>query len=126
MQRTEAGFLLEEELENPNELIHEYNQIMKVCLGLEKTCSVTLTKDDMTYLAVILKGSKLQAVDDLPYDRVVLSLLIKNLIKYVSSQLHVDLTKDFSLYQGLLAHMEPSLFRIKQKMGLFNPSKRGN
>jgi mannitol operon transcriptional antiterminator len=33
----------------------------------------------------------------------------------------VDLTKDFSLFQGLLAHMEPSLFRIKQQMGLFNP-----
>ena len=27
------------------------------------------------------------------------------------------------MYQGLLAHMEPALFRLKQKMGLFNPLK---
>ncbi|MBS4179074.1 BglG family transcription antiterminator [Lederbergia citrea] len=123
IQRTEAGFLLEEKINNVNELIHEYHLIIEIGKKLEEICSVALSKEDLYFLAVILKGSKLQAVDGLPYDRVVLSRMIKNLIQYVSSQLHVDLTKDFSLYQGLLAHMEPSLFRIKQKMGLFNPLK---
>ncbi|MEK3889128.1 BglG family transcription antiterminator [Bacillus sp. FSL K6-3431] len=124
MQRTETGFLLEEEIEEETmDLTHEYSQIMKIGMELEKTNSISLSKGDMIYLAIILKGSKLQAVEGLPYDKIVLSQMIKNLIRNVSTQLHVDLTKDFSLYQGLLAHMEPSIFRVKQKIALFNPLK---
>jgi mannitol operon transcriptional antiterminator len=82
---------------------------------------VTFTKEDLLYLAVVFKGSKLQAVDAIPYDRVVLNQLVKDIIRSVSSQLHVDFTNDFSLFQGLLAHLEPSLFRLKQRMGLYNP-----
>ncbi|MDQ7862973.1 PRD domain-containing protein [Peribacillus frigoritolerans] len=82
---------------------------------------VSFTIDDISYLAAILKGSKLHAADAVPYDSVLLGQLIRNLIKDVSAQLQIDLTKDFPLYQGLLAHMEPSLFRIKQEMGLYNP-----
>ena len=115
MQRTEAGFLMEEAIEVRNELTHEYNLIKNICIGLEKLCSVSMDKEDTVYLAVILKGSKLQAMDDLPYDSVVFGQKIKKLIRYVSAQLHVDLSNDFSLYQGLLAHMEPSLLRIKQR-----------
>jgi len=76
---------------------------------------------DKRFLASILKGSKLQEVETVPYESVVLGQIIKNMIQYVSSQLHVDLTRDFSLFHGLLSHLEPSLFRIKQNMGLFNP-----
>ncbi|WCK54811.1 BglG family transcription antiterminator [Aneurinibacillus sp. Ricciae_BoGa-3] len=121
MQRTKAQFLLEEDPGNTNELRDEHGLIMKICKELESTFSITFTGHDISYLSVILKGSKLQAADAVPYDSVVLGQMIKNLIQHVSSQLHIDLTKDFSLFQGLLAHMEPSLFRIKQKMGLFNP-----
>jgi mannitol operon transcriptional antiterminator len=121
MLRTNAQFFLEEDTGYTDELSEEHGLIMKICKDLETTFPVTFTKSDISYLAVMLKGSKLQAADAVPYDSVVLGQMIKNLIQYVSSQLHVDLTKDFSLFQGLLAHMEPSLFRIKQKMGLFNP-----
>ncbi len=121
MQRTEASFLLKEDTSSLNELANEYNLIMGICTKLEAAFPVKFTKDDIIYLAVILKGSKLQAADVVPYDSIVLSKKVKNLIQDVSSQLHVDLTKDFSLYQGLLAHMEPSLYRIKQQNSLFNP-----
>ncbi|WHY86565.1 PRD domain-containing protein [Neobacillus novalis] len=123
MQRTEGSFLLEEDADFLNEQTNEYNLIREICQRIESSFSVEFTKDDVHFLAAILKGSKLQAVDIVPYDSVVLSKRIKNVIEHVSSQLHVDLTKDFSLYQGLLAHMEPALYRIKQEMGLFNPLK---
>ncbi|WP_066371483.1 BglG family transcription antiterminator [Neobacillus fumarioli] len=121
MQRTEEQFLLEERLVYPNEISNEYHLIIKICQELELMYSVSFTKEDMNYLAVILKGSKLKAVDAVPYDSVVLSRMIKNVIQDVSTQLNVDMTKDFSLYQGLLAHMEPALFRLKQQMGMYNP-----
>ncbi|MGG1675601.1 BglG family transcription antiterminator [Neobacillus sp. NRS-1170] len=123
MQRTESLYLLEEELEFELELSTEYNLISRLCNELEVLFSMKFTKDDLIYLAVILKGSKFQAADAVPYDSVVLNKRIKNLIQHVSFQLNIDLTNDFSLYQGLLAHMEPSLFRIKQQMGVFNPLK---
>lgn len=123
MQRTEGSFLLEEDADFLNEQTNEYNLIREICQRIELSFSVEFTKDDVLFLAAILRGSKLQAVDIVPYDSVVLSKRIKNVIEHVSSQIHVDLTKDFSLYQGLLAHMEPSLYRIKQEMGLFNPLK---
>jgi mannitol operon transcriptional antiterminator len=123
MQRTEAHYLLGKVEDYPNEQNNEYSLIMKICAELGTTFSVKFTRDDMSYLAMILKGSKLQAADAVIYDSVLLSQMIKNLIQDVSLQLHIDLTKDFSLYQGLLAHTEPSLYRIKQKMSFFNPLK---
>ncbi|MFC5772847.1 BglG family transcription antiterminator [Ectobacillus antri] len=120
MQRTKKGFLLETVGED-SELTGEYDLIKELCKELEQTCAVTFTQSDIEYLAVILKGSKLQAADFIPYDSVVLGRMIKNVIQFVSLQLHIDFSKDFSLYQGLLAHMEPALFRMKQQLELFNP-----
>lgn len=123
LQRKEDGFLFDAEEEDTSELTNEFNLITNICTELENIYSISLAKEDLLFLAVILKGSKLQEVTDLSYDKVMLSQVIRNLIIDVSSKLHVDLTQDFSLYQGLLAHMEPSLYRLKQKMGLFNPLK---
>ncbi|MEH7118507.1 transcription antiterminator [Neobacillus vireti] len=123
MQRLDASFYLEEGEGSINDLTNEYNLIKEIGAELEKAFSITFMEQDMIYLAAILKGSKLQAVNVIPYDSLVLSKMVKSLIQNVSTQLHIDLTDDFSLYQGLLAHMEPSLYRIKQQMGLFNPLK---
>ena len=123
MQRLNASFYLEEEVGSINNLTNEYNLIKEICAEINSAFSITFMEQDMIYLAVILKGSKLQEVNVIPYDSLVFSKMVKSLIQDVSTQLHIDLTNDFSLYQGLLAHMEPSLYRIKQQMGLFNPLK---
>ncbi|WP_050182688.1 BglG family transcription antiterminator [Domibacillus robiginosus] len=120
MQRTEAGFYLEKKPYESEEA-EEQSQVMAISKELEKTFSVVFTKEDIGYITTILKGSKLQEAASIPYDSIVLSQMIKHVIQNVSSQLHIDLTNDFSLFQGLLAHMEPSLYRLKQQMGLFNP-----
>lgn len=120
MQRTEEGFSLKEQEYSSEELGGE-SQIIIVTKELENLFPVAFTKEDIDYLTTILKGSKLQEAASVPYDSVVLGQMIKRVIQNVSSQLHIDLTNDFSLFQGLLAHMEPSLYRLKQQMGLFNP-----
>jgi mannitol operon transcriptional antiterminator len=112
---------LEKDFNKISELSDENNLMNKIGKELSTMLEVSFTIDDISYLAAILKGSKLHAADAVPYDSVLLGQLIRNLIKDVSAQLQIDLTKDFPLYQGLLAHMEPSLFRIKQEMGLYNP-----
>ncbi|RRN73799.1 PRD domain-containing protein [Peribacillus simplex] len=121
LQRNESQFYLEKDFKKIRELSDENNLMNKIGKELSTMLEVSFTIDDISYLAAILKGSKLHAADAVPYDSVLLGQLIRNLIKDVSAQLQIDLTKDFPLYQGLLAHMEPSLFRIKQEMGLYNP-----
>ncbi|SDI29823.1 BglG family transcription antiterminator [Alteribacillus bidgolensis] len=120
MQRTENNFVLHDD-NTENDDTTEYNVMEKICEELKERFSVPLTSSDIHFLTVILKGSKVQDEGAVYYDSILLGQLIKNVIQDVSSQLHVDLSDDFSLYQGLLAHMEPSIFRLKQQMELFNP-----
>ncbi|WP_223636104.1 BglG family transcription antiterminator [Planococcus sp. 4-30] len=121
LQRTEAGFLLEPKNQKEVGSDTEYRLMENVCTELRGRFSIGLTAADVQFLAVILKGSKVQTADLAYYDSVLLGRLIKNLIRDVSAQLHVNLIDDFSLYQGLLAHMGPSIFRLNQKLESFNP-----
>ncbi|MBM7571942.1 BglG family transcription antiterminator [Aquibacillus albus] len=121
IQRTENNFLLEQEGEAIHKYTSEFQLMEKVCRELKDKLSIPITNHDVNFLTVILRGSKVQAADVVYYDSVLLGKLIKNIIQNVSSTLHVDLSDDFSLFQGLLAHMEPSIFRLKQQLELFNP-----
>ena len=121
MQRTEKNPLSDVGEELPNELKKEYSLIEQVCKELERKFSISFTKNDLCLLAVILRGSKLQEAEAIQYDRVMLGNRIRNVIHDVSTEIQVDLRNDFSLYQGLLAHMVPSIFRLEHKMGLSNP-----
>lgn len=122
IRRVENDFLLKEETGSVDEQsTRAYQLIDQLCADLKSALSIPLTKKDVHYLTVILKGSKLQDSETIDYDSIMLGQIIKNIIQDVSSQLHVDLSRDFSLFQGLLAHMEPSIFRLKHQMGLFNP-----
>ncbi|MFA9458144.1 BglG family transcription antiterminator [Halalkalibacter sp. AB-rgal2] len=121
LQRIEHHFLLEQEIEAEHDYTSEFNLVSAICEKLQGQLSIPLEKSDVHFLTVVLKGSKLQAADVAGYDSVLLGKLIKNVIQDVSEQLNVHLMDDFSLYQGLLAHMEPSIFRLKQKLDLFNP-----
>lgn len=121
VQRTENNFILQQVDEIEQEYHAEYQLMEQVCVSLKESLSVPLNTNDIHFLAVILKGSKLQDAEGIEYDSIMLGQIIKNIIQGVSSELEVDLSKDFSLFQGLLAHMEPSIFRLKQEMGLFNP-----
>ncbi|QGH33308.1 PRD domain-containing protein [Gracilibacillus salitolerans] len=122
LQRVENDFLLEEETDSEDEdSTRPFQLISQLCDDLKSELSIPLTKKDVHYLDVILKGSKLQDSETIDYDSIMLGQIIKNIIQDISSQLHVDLSRDFSLFQGLLAHLEPSIFRLKHQMGLFNP-----
>ncbi|MGD7025189.1 BglG family transcription antiterminator [Rossellomorea vietnamensis] len=121
IQRIQSGFLLEEMDITETRYDNEYRKMNRICDELVQTLSVPISSSDVHFLSVVLKGSKVQAADSIDYDSILLGQHIKNLIHDVSSKLNIDLSDDFSLYQGLIAHMEPSIFRLKQGMELFNP-----
>ncbi|MBT2687671.1 BglG family transcription antiterminator [Bacillus sp. ISL-47] len=124
MQRIESRFFVNKDvILSEREISDEYAIMRQITSELEHKLGLTFSEKDILNLAQNLKGTKLREAESVPYDSIVLAQMIKNVIHSVSNQLHLDLTRDFSLFQGLLAHMEPALFRIKQKLASFNPLK---
>lgn len=124
MQRIEYHFFMEEDFHlTKREVTVEYQLMKTISQELEQNFGISFSKCDILYLALIQKGTKFSGTEAVSYDAIILAQKIKVIIQSVSDQLHVDLTKDFSLLQGLLAHMAPSLFRIQQEMEIFNPLK---
>ncbi|CAN7509086.1 BglG family transcription antiterminator [Rossellomorea sp. LjRoot5] len=121
VQRTEEDFGLQQREPSEEEALGEFQLMDMICRELKQRLSVSINHLDVQFLTVILKGSKVQDPEVVYYDSILLGHLIKNVIKDVSEDLHVDLSDDFSLFQGLLAHMGPSIFRLQQELDLFNP-----
>ncbi|PFJ49542.1 sugar transporter [Priestia megaterium] len=121
IQRTKKHLYLEDEGYKTEELTSEILLMKDICREIERVFSLSFTEKDIHFLAVRLRAAKFRTTGNVYSDSIVVGQSIKNMIAHVSVQLNVDLTGDFSLYQGLLAHMEPAIFRLKQKMELFNP-----
>ncbi|MGR3765485.1 BglG family transcription antiterminator [Rossellomorea sp. NS-SX7] len=121
IQRTQKNWVITNMNRLESNYSSEYKMMMDIAAELEEVLSIRITDSDVNFLTLILKGSKVQEADAAYYDSIFLGHLIKKVVKDVSTSLNVDLTDDFSLFQGLLAHMGPSIFRLKQQMELFNP-----
>ncbi|MTT32569.1 PRD domain-containing protein [Terrilactibacillus sp. BCM23-1] len=122
-QRIESGFYVTEEIKSEDgQLANQRNAyIDKLSEVFHHKYALTLDDNEKNYLIMILKGSKTQRSEAVFYDSVITGRAVKNLIQCVSKQYHLDLMNDFTLFQGLMAHIEPSLFRIKKNMGIYNP-----
>ncbi|WP_226584515.1 BglG family transcription antiterminator [Halobacillus litoralis] len=123
MQRSDTGHLLEEYTPIEKGYLVERELMRNITGVLKQRLRVDMTDQDIDYMTIVLKGSKVQHDTGMYYDKILLGHIIRDVIRDVSSNLHVDLTNDFSLYQGLLAHMGTSVFRLQQEMGLYNPLK---
>ncbi|MCD7036030.1 BglG family transcription antiterminator [Metabacillus sp. GX 13764] len=122
MQRNESGFFLpEKEMDQYAKEFEEYRLAEEIGRRVKDELGIPMHSSDFGYLALLWRGSKVQGAENLYYDSVTIGRSLKKIIQHVSQQLNVDLTSDFSLFQGLLAHMEPSLFRIGQGLSSFNP-----
>ena len=121
IQRTKKLLYLEDEGNKTEELTSEILLMKDICREIERVFSLSFTEKDIYFLAVRLRAAKFRTTGNVYSDSIVVDQSIKNMIAHVSDQLNVDLTGDFSLYQGLIAHMEPAIFRLKQKMEFFNP-----
>ncbi|MDM8150081.1 BglG family transcription antiterminator [Priestia megaterium] len=121
IQRTKKHLYLEDEGYRTEELTSEILLMKDICSKIERVFSLSFTEKDIHFLAVRLRAAKFRTTRNVYSDSIVVGQVIKNMIAHVSVQLNIDLTGNFSLYQGLLAHMEPVIFRLKQKMEFFNP-----
>ncbi|MDN4593144.1 BglG family transcription antiterminator [Polycladomyces subterraneus] len=101
----------------------EYQIASAIIDKLRKALDLEIPEAEVGYIAMHLKGAKLRNALDLDLDDVnfLLALQARDLIDYVSKRTNVDLQADPSLFQGLLTHLQPAIYRVKKKLGIYNP-----
>ncbi|WP_254052865.1 BglG family transcription antiterminator [Bacillus sp. V59.32b] len=103
--------------------VPEYKMAKKIIRKLEKAFNIDIPDAEIGYITMHLQGAKLRYDKEylLEDSSLQIALKAKSLIKYVEEQLQIDLISNASLFQGLVTHLKPALFRVKQNMGIANP-----
>nr|WP_186324806.1 BglG family transcription antiterminator [Paenibacillus bovis] len=99
----------------------KYSLLLRICNELADYFSIEINNNEIVYLVSVLRGSKIVEPESKYYDQILISRSVKKLIQDVSEQLNVDLSADFPLFQGLMAHMEPTIYRMSKGLTHFNP-----
>jgi|GEM_PF-97656 len=101
----------------------EYQIASGIIDKLRKALDLEIPEAEIGYIAMHLKGAKLRNVLDLDLEDVnfLLALRVRDLIDYVSERTDVDLRGNPSLFRGLLTHLQPTIYRVKKKLGIYNP-----
>lgn len=117
LHRIESGFVLE--AHEPSTRLTD--DAYKFAHSFKKQSDVPLSHVE-EYEVAVLWQSAVQLNETMGgYDSLLINRLVHQLINRVSDQLNVDLTDDFSLFQGLLAHMPSAIFRFQNNITVYNP-----
>ncbi|NRD76554.1 BglG family transcription antiterminator [Bacillus sp. BRMEA1] len=105
------------------QLTKEYKFAEKMVAELEQIFQITIPEAEIAYITMHLKGAKLRHDNEYLIEDSSLQVAIKtkNLIVYIGKQAGIDLNGNRSLFEGLILHLKPALYRIKQRMGISNP-----
>ncbi|MBZ5753494.1 BglG family transcription antiterminator [Metabacillus rhizolycopersici] len=101
----------------------EYKIAEKIIDKLTKIFKFPIPIAEVGYITMHLQGAKLRHDKEYLIEESSFQVAIKakSLIQFLEEQLNYDLISDNSLFQGLVAHLKPAIYRIKQNMGITNP-----
>ncbi|WP_198520806.1 BglG family transcription antiterminator [Alteribacter populi] len=109
---------LEKLLETP-----EFPLAKKLAERLGQQVNLVIPQSEIGYITMHLRGAKLSAEQDVPLEQTNLELAVsaKELVRLVSRKLSTPkLVNDHSLLQGLLSHLHPALYRLREGMKIHN------
>lgn len=100
----------------------EFDFAKQIVERLERTFDISIPEEEVGYITMHLRGAKIRYDNKVGIkdENVEVAMLVRTLIANVEKLLHTTLADD-SLFQGLLAHLQPSLYRLDQKMRISNP-----
>ncbi len=109
-------------LENQQET-KEYKFAEKIVAQLEQVFTINIPQAEVAYITMHLKGAKLRHDHEYLNEDSSLQVGIKTkrLIEQVGKLVGMDLSSNQSLFEGLVVHLKPAIYRLKQKMGISNP-----
>lgn len=103
-------------------LTRQFLAASNVVSMIEKHYKVNLELDEIIYVAVLLLGSNIVKNNYVESeDWYKIEIITGQFIENVSEELNVNLFLDKQLYEGLLAHIWPAVYRIKNELPLKNP-----
>ena len=101
----------------------EFQISEKIVQTLRNRFQLDIPVAEIGYITMHLRGAKLRSAHDdyFEFKNVELALQVNKLISFCEDKLDVVLNEDPTLIQGLLAHIEPAIFRIQKNMKIRNP-----
>jgi mannitol operon transcriptional antiterminator len=101
----------------------EFETAGKIARSLERAFHITIPEEEIGYITMHLMGAKLRDRHGYMLEEASFEVGIKaqELIRFVSDELNVDLTKNDPLFQDLVVHLKPAIYRIEHNMGIANP-----
>ncbi|MGM0876488.1 MAG: BglG family transcription antiterminator [Bacillota bacterium] len=103
--------------------LREFHFAQEIAEMLEETFQIDIPEEEVGYITMHLRGAKLrfEGKMDIQDENVEIAYLVQRLIEQVEKITGKNLKRDSSLFQGLLAHLQPAIYRIKQGMKITNP-----
>ncbi|MCY8519517.1 BglG family transcription antiterminator [Bacillus atrophaeus] len=127
MERIQLGETISMEAEELHTLKNtkEYSSALEIAGELEKAFGVTIPEAEVGYITIHLRSANRKYETEYKAQEIELEIALqtKRLIAFISAKIRMDLTENRSLYEGLIAHLEPAMNRIKEGMGIYNPMK---
>lgn len=109
----------------PDQLLatKEYKIAEKIVSGLEKAFQISVSQGEASYITMHLLGAKLrnEQGDVFEETAVQVGYTAQKLIQYVGNRMGYQFENNIDLYQGLIAHLRPAIYRMKQHMKISNP-----
>jgi mannitol operon transcriptional antiterminator len=101
----------------------EFKIAEQIIEKMENVFHTTIPEAEIGYITMHLRGAKLRQDKEYLIEDTSLQIALKakSLIHYVEKRTGQSLHHNHSLLQGLVAHLNPAIFRIKQNMGISNP-----
>ncbi|UZJ78836.1 BglG family transcription antiterminator [Fictibacillus sp. KU28468] len=101
----------------------EYKAAEKIIEKLKKVIHADIPEAEVGYITMHLQGAKLRQDKGylLEESSFQTALKAKSLMMFVGEKTGIELLGNASLFQGLVTHLKPALYRIKQNMGISNP-----
>lgn len=112
-----------EKVQNKNFLMgtQEYSRINRGIGILEANARINLSEEEILKITDYFLGSHTYNFNYSYYENwVEVEILVKNLIEKFNEKIEVDISKDSVLLDGLINHIKPTLYRIKNKLELQN------
>ncbi|WP_059105851.1 BglG family transcription antiterminator [Shouchella shacheensis] len=124
IERIRQGERIQMDTSQLEALEHEEAYPVAVELGkkLERVFAISIPPAEIGYIVMHLRGAKSAEARPLHFEESNAELVgrIKKMIAGVEEELEVVLD-DPTLLQGLLAHLKPALYRLRQEMKITNP-----
>ncbi|WP_066895164.1 BglG family transcription antiterminator [Clostridium nigeriense] len=112
------------ETKNYNSIIetNEFRVIKKLSKKIEDEYKIKINNDEIQFIAIELLGSSLTNCNQrISENWVEINLSVKYLIESISLIEGVDLLNDKQLFLGIVNHLRPAIYRMKNDIILVNP-----